>query len=79
MTIRLIFIRLLQLIVLTVLFSIFFVIGSMAVSGFIPDLPSDPGLVSGENRLLIISFVNALIVMALILSSRWNGRKLVLS
>lgn len=79
MNIRLIFKRVLQLLVLTVLFSIFFVIGSMAVSGFIPDLPSDPGHVSGETGLLIIAFVNALIVMALILSSRWSGWKLMLA
>ena len=79
MNIGLIFKRILQLLILTVLFSIFFVIGSMAVSGFIPEIPSDPGLVSGEAGLLIISFINALTVMALILSSRCSGWKLMLA
>ncbi len=79
MNIKLILKRILQLLLLTVLYSIFFVIGSMAVSGFIPDDPSDPGLVSGELGLLIISLVNAVIVMALILSSRWSGWKLMLA
>ena len=70
--------RFLQFVLLVVLHAIFFVVGSMAVSGHIPDILSEPGIVSGEAGLLLISVVNTLIVMALILSSRWSGWKLIL-
>ena len=70
--------RFLQFVLLVVLHAIFFVAGSMAVSGHIPDIPSEPGIVSGEAGLLLISAINTLIVMALILSSRWSGWKLIL-
>jgi hypothetical protein len=75
---KIVVIRFLQFLLLVVLHAIFFVAGSMAVSGHIPDIPSEPGLVSGEIGLLLISTVNTLIVMALILSSRWSGWKLIL-
>ncbi len=50
----------------------------MAVDPFIPDLASEPGLVSAELTLLIMGVLNALLIMALIESSRYRGWKLAL-
>jgi len=61
------------------LFSLFFIIGSMAISGVVPEIESDPGLVSGNTGFLIFGIVNTLLIIGLILSSCWNGWKLALS
>ncbi len=69
-----------QLILLFVLFIVFFVIGSMAVAGVIPDNAiSEPGLVPATTGLLIITLADLLIITALILASRWSGWKLAVS
>jgi hypothetical protein len=67
-----------RLLLLSILFVIFFMIGAMAVDPFIPDLTSEPGLVSAELTLLIMGVLNALLVMALIESSRCSGWKLAM-
>ncbi len=77
MTIKDLWPRLLQFFILVVLFAVFFLAGSMAVSGYIPDIESEPGLVSVGAGLFIICVVNVLIIMALILTSRWSGWKLI--
>jgi len=54
--------------------------GSLVVADVMPDpAASEPGLVSPEIGLLIISLANSLLVGALILTSRWGGWKLALS
>ena len=63
---------------LLILFYVLFVIGTLAVSGLIPDIKSEPGLVPGNIGLLLIGISNTLLVIGLILSSRWNGWKLAL-
>ena len=68
----------LRFIVLVVLFNVFFIGGAQAVLGLIPNIKSEPGLVSAETGMLIISIVNTLLVMGLVLSSRWSGWKLAL-
>jgi hypothetical protein len=68
----------LRFVVLIVLFNILFISGAQVVSGVIPNSASEPGLVSAEMGVLIMSIVNTFIVMALILSSRWSGLKLAL-
>jgi len=68
----------LRFIVLVVLFNVFFIGGSQAVSGLIPNIKSEPGLVSDVTGILIISIVNTLLVMGLVLSSRWRRWKLAL-
>lgn len=66
--------------VLYVLFIVFFVVGSLAVAGFIPPATTlDLGLVSETNGLLIIAFANVFLISALILTSRWSSWKLALS
>jgi hypothetical protein len=65
--------------VLLILYYVFFIGGSMAVSGMLPTgIKSEPGLVSANSGFLIVGIVNTLVVMALVLSSRWTGWKLAL-
>ncbi len=65
--------------VLLVLFYVLFISGSLAVSGKLPDVESEPGLIPTNIGLLIFGITNALLVIGLILSSRWNGWKLALT
>jgi len=64
---------------LLLLFNVFFIIGTMAISGMLLDVESEPGLVSGTVGFLIFGLINVLLISGLILSSRWNGWKLALS
>jgi hypothetical protein len=64
---------------LLLLFFVLFIIGSMAVSGMLPDIESEPGLVPGNIGFLIFGILNTLLIIALILSSRWHGWKLALA
>ncbi len=65
---------------LYVLFSVLFMIGSMASAGVMPtNIQSEPGLVSPTNGILIIALADLLIIVALILTSRWSGWKLAIS
>ena len=63
---------------LLLLFFILFVIGSMAVSGLLPDIASEPGPVPKDIGFLIFGVLNTLLIIAMILSSRWYGWKLTL-
>ena len=67
-----------RFLLLSVLFILFFMLGAMAVDPYIPDLESEPGLLSAELTLLLMGVVNALLVMALIESSRYRGWKLIM-
>jgi hypothetical protein len=68
---------LLRFLLLIVLFVVFFVLGSIAVSGVMPDsATSEPGLVSESAGLLIIAVADVAIIASLILTSRWGGWKL---
>lgn len=70
----------LRFILLYVLFIVFFMLGSIAVAGVMPDTAlSEPGLVPATSGLLIISLADLLVITALILTSRWNGWKLAMS
>lgn len=65
---------------LYLLFNVLFVIGSMAVAGVMPDsATTEPGLVSPTSGLLIVSLACLLVIVALILTSRWGGWKLAVS
>ena len=69
-----------RLILLFILFIVFFVIGSMAVAGVMPDNAiSEPGLVPATTGLIIIALANLLVIAALILASHWSGWKLAVS
>ena len=70
----------LRFILLCVLFIVFFLVGSIAVAGVLPDAAtSEPGLVPPAAGLLIIALVNVLVIAAPILASRWGGWKLAVS
>jgi len=51
----------------------------MAVSGVLPDIESEPGLVPDNIGFLIFGILNTILIITLILSSRWHGWKLVLT
>jgi len=63
---------------LLLLFNVFFIIGSMAISGMLPDIESEPGLIDGNVGFLFFGIINTLLIIGLIQSSRWNGWKLSL-
>lgn len=63
---------------LLLLFYVFFIGGSMAISGMLPDIESEPGLVDENIGFLFFGIVNMLLIIGLIQSSRWNGWKLAL-
>lgn len=65
-----------RFIIIALLYIIFFVVGSLAVDTLIPDLPSEPGMVSPQVGLLIMGAFNSLLIIALIESSRYCGWKL---
>ncbi len=64
---------------LLVLFYVLFISGTMAISGKLPDVPSEPGLIAGNIGFLFFGIINTLLIIGLILSSRWHGWKLALS
>lgn len=64
---------------LLLLFYVFFIGGSLAVSGLLPDSPSEPGLLPNDLGMLVLGISNTLLAIGLILSSRWHGWKLVLT
>lgn len=61
------------------LFNVLFIIGTMAISGMLLDIESEPGLVPGNIGFLIFGVINMLLIVGLILSSQWYGWKLALS
>ena len=64
---------------LLVLFYVLFISGTMAISGMLPDVSSEPGLIAGNLGFLFFGIINTLLIIGLILSSRWHGWKLALS
>ncbi len=68
---------LIRLIVLTLLFPVFFVLGSMFLKGLLPADATDPGIVSDGAGIIIISIVNAVLIFVLINSSRLKGWRLM--
>ncbi len=66
--------------VLYVTFIALFMLGSIAVADVMPTSPVlEPGLVSDTSGLLIIALADVIVILALILASRWSGWKLALS
>ena len=68
----------LRIIVLTILYIPIWILGSMAVAGRIPDTASEPGLVDASMGMLILSFINTILIVVLIVSSRWRGWRMAL-
>ena len=74
-----IFIWMVRIGLLLLLFYVLFISGTMAISGIVPEVKSEPGLVAGNIGFLIFGLANMLLIIGLILSSRWTGWKLALT
>lgn len=75
-TARFIMLWFFKLALLLVLFLVFFMIGSMALTALPADAVSEPGPVSEITGLLIYAIFHVLIILFLIVTSRWEGLKL---
>lgn len=67
----------LRFVLIFVIVTVFFVVGSGVMAGKLPAAESEPGLVSDVTGLLIICLVETVTISALILTSRWGGWKLI--
>lgn len=76
MTAKRIVVWMFRIIILTILYIPIWILGSMAITGLIPETPSESGLVGAVTGMLILSILNTVLIIALIVSSRWNGWKL---
>lgn len=65
-----------RLILLTVLYFPIWLLGSMAIGGLIPNISSESGLVDEVTGMLILGIINTILIVALIVSLRWNGWRL---
>jgi len=77
MTIKKILTYALRFMLIFIIVTIFYAIGSGIMVGKLPAAVSEPGLVSDVTGLLIICLVETFTISALILTSRWSGRKLI--
>jgi hypothetical protein len=68
----------LRLIILTVLYFPIWILGSLAIGDLMPEDPSESGLLSEEIGLVVLALINTLLIIGLIVSSRWNGWRLEL-
>jgi hypothetical protein len=67
-----------KLAVLTVLYFPIWIIGTMAMGDLQPTTPSEPGLVSDATAMLLLGLINTVLIVGMIVSSRWYGWKLAL-
>lgn len=75
-TAKLILLWFFKLALLLGLFVVFFILGSMAITELPTNAISDPGPFSEITGLLIYAVVHVLIILFLILTSRWDGLRL---
>ncbi|MBT8313382.1 MAG: hypothetical protein KJP26_02885 [Maribacter sp.] len=68
-----------RFVLLLLLYFILFFIGSLALTGMLPDTPSEPGMIPGAMGFLVFGLLNTLLIMVLLLGSRWHGWKLALT
>jgi hypothetical protein len=71
--------RLVQFFVLTILFAVIFMISTAPLASFLPPIPADSGLIPSPVDFLVVSATQALVIMTLLLSSKWYGWKLALT
>ncbi|MDP2237716.1 MAG: hypothetical protein Q8J88_14895 [Bacteroidales bacterium] len=65
-----------RMIALLILFYICYLGGAQALSGKLPDIMPEPGLVPVGVGLLLVGIANTLLVTALVVSSQWSGLRL---
>ena len=67
-----------RLILLTVLYFPIWIIGTMAMGDLVPTTASDPGLVNDATAMFLLGLINTLLIIGMIVSSRWHGWRLSL-
>lgn len=65
-----------RLILLTVFYIPIWILGTVAIGDHLPDTVSEPGLVDQVTGMLILGIINTLLIISLIITSRWHGWKL---
>ena len=68
----------LRFILLFILYIPIWIIGSLAVGDLIPETASQPGLVSETSGMLILGLINTILIITLIITSKWHGWRLAL-
>jgi len=63
---------------LTILYIPIWISGTLFLQGELPDIQPEPGLVSETTGMLILGLVNTLLILSLIVTSKWRGWKLTL-
>ena len=67
-----------RLALLTVLYFPIWIIGTLAVGNLEPTTISEPGLVSDTSAMLLLGIINTVLIVGLIVTSRWYGWRLAL-
>lgn len=68
-----------RLILLTVLYFPIWILGAMIIGDLMPQVQSEPGLLSQELGTLVLGIINTALIVALIVTSRWHGWRLALA
>jgi hypothetical protein len=68
-----------RIILLTALYFPVWILGAMVIGDSMPQVQSEPGLLSQEVGTLVLGIINTALIVALIFSSRWHGWRLALS
>lgn len=63
---------------LTILYIPIWIAGAMFIQDGLPDVQPEPGLVNETTGMLILALVNTLLIISLIVTSKWRGWKLAL-
>lgn len=78
MNAKLILTWLLRMAILTVLYFPLWILGTLVIGSQMPDFASEPGIFSDSTGILLFGFLNILLIVTLIVSSRWRGWRLAL-
>lgn len=68
-----------RFILLTTLYFPIWILGAMVIGDLMSQVQSEPGLLSQELGTLVLGIINAALIVALIVTSRWHGWRLALA
>lgn len=69
-----------RIVALIVLYAVSFMVGALAIGDLMPSAgPVEPGLLPEFSGLLVMAIASVLVIVALILTSRWHGWRLAIS
>lgn len=63
---------------LTFLYFTVWVLGSMVIGDLLPDILSEPGLLNEGIAMVLLCLINTILIIGLIVTSRWNGWRLAI-